>query len=113
MKRIICIVLCIVLALSCAAFAAEMVTRAKVTLSFSGTTANCSGSVTDAGKYIDATLELLQGSTSIDSWSMSGTSAVSVSDTATVSHGVTYTLRISGTSGGVSFTPVEVTKTCP
>ena len=92
------------------AFAAAKAARASLTFSINGTTATCKLKVTDMGKYIDATMELWQGSTFITSWSASGYSSVSLSETYTVTSGLTYTLKGYGTSGGVSFTAPEITK---
>ena len=63
------------------------------------------------GKYIDATLELWEGSTPIASWSDNGTGSLTISGTATVYSGHTYTLTVTGTIDGVSFTPSSITKT--
>lgn len=81
-------------------------------LTFSGTTANCSGSVTDPGKSIVATMTLSRGSTVVGSWSGSGTSYVVLNGSCTVTKGLSYTLVISGTVDGVSFSTTPITKTC-
>ena len=76
-----------------------------------GSTAACSVTITSAGNTIDATLELKQGSTVIASWSDTATGKLTLSGTATVTSGVTYTLTVSGTINGVAFSPVSITKT--
>lgn len=76
-----------------------------------GNTATCSVRITAAGKEIDATLELKQGSTVIASWSDTATGSLTLSGTVTVTSGVTYTLTVSGTIDGIAFTPASITKT--
>ena len=100
--------LTLLLLFSAPVFAATQVNRVTPNLSFSGTTANCSVTVKGSGT-INATLELWQGST----WSGSGTNRVSISGSASVSRGQTYTLTVSGTVGGVAIQATPVTKTCP
>lgn len=82
-------------------------------LSFSGTTANCYVSITALGKPITATLELWHGSTCVDSWTGSATSRLIISQKCSVADGETYTLKVSGTIDGVSFTGTPVSGTCP
>lgn len=82
-------------------------------LSFSGTTANCSGTVTDVGKYIVATMTLKHNGSTVASWSKSGTSVVTLSGSCSVVSGQSYTLVISGTSDGVPFSTTPFTRTCP
>ena len=81
-------------------------------LSFDGTTANCSVSITAIGKPITATLELWHGSTRVAQWSDSATSRLIIDEDCTVTKGQTYTLKVSGTINGVSFTGTPVTGTC-
>ena len=76
-----------------------------VSLFFSGTTANCNATVTDAGKELVVTLELWHGDDLVDSWPASGTGSVSVK-------GETYTLIVTGTADGKSFSSPPVSKTC-
>ena len=76
-----------------------------------GATATCSVNLKAPGQYIDATLELKQGSTVIASWSDADTGELTLSGTATVTSGVTYTLTVYGTIDSVPFTPVSITKT--
>ena len=113
MKRTILITIALVLLFTVAASAATLAVRPSVTLTFSGTTANCTGSVSDPGHYINATLELIQGGTVVGSWPVVGTSGAANSGTANCVSGLSYTLKLSGTSGGVSFIPASITKTCP
>lgn len=83
-------------------------TTQNLDLTFEGTTAYCTATVTSWGKSIDATMVLKQGSTVIDSWSGTGTSVVVLEGEHTVTKGTTYTLEVSGTANG---TPFSATKT--
>lgn len=124
MKNIFSIILsmAILLAILPTAYAEEVTTPAddpviseiavNSSLSFSGTTANCYGTVTDLDKYIVATMTLSQGGTVVGSWSGSGISVVNLSGSCKVTKGKTYSLVISGTVDGVSFTTTPIVKTC-
>lgn len=81
-------------------------------LTFDGTTANCSVSITAIGQPITATLELWQGSTRIASWSDSATSRLIIDEDYSVDKGKTYTLKVSGTIDGVPFMGALVTGSC-
>ena len=81
-------------------------------LSFSGTTANCSVSVTAFGKDISVTMQLCQGDTVLKTWYGSGRSVVSLSEEKSVVRGNTYTLKVSGTIGGEAFDGAPVTCKC-
>ena len=116
-KKVLLLVLVFVMAFSASAFAAETVKEnerfapSAPTLTVSGTTATCRGSIRYASAYIEADLELWQGSTLVASWHQTGTGRVTISETATIVHGITYTLTLSGTVNGVAFTPASITKT--
>lgn len=93
-------VLLIFLLCSATVYAAEpRAVTVRPILSFDGTTANCEVSVTTYGD-IDIILSLWQGSTLVDSWSGSGFSIVSISESCTVTKGKTYKLTVSGTAAG-------------
>lgn len=114
MKRTILVALCLILLMPIQVDAIEQ--RAAVNqpiLSFSGTTALCEFDITDLGKNISVTMELWNGTTLVKTWVKSGTHIVSLSESYGVVKGQTYTLKVRGTSGGVSFGPVSVTKKCP
>ncbi len=81
-------------------------------LTFSGSTANCSVTITQPNKQIEATLALWKGNRLIDSWPGSGTSVVYISGSASVTPGETYTLKVYGTADGVPFDLVSVSGTC-
>lgn len=82
------------------------------TLTFSGTTAYCSGSVSDLNRYIVATMTLSHGNTVVGSWSGNGTSYVDLYGSCSVVKGQSYTLVISGTVDGVPFSTTPYTRTC-
>ena len=104
-------VLCLLL--SATANAVQMRSlRPTLSLSFSGTTANCSATVTDAGKELDVTLELWHGDKLVDSWPASGTGMVSVKGSCGVVKGETYTLIVTGTADGKAFSSAPFSKTC-
>lgn len=81
-------------------------------LTFDGTTANCSVSITALGKPITATLELWHGSTRVAKWSDSATSRLIISGECSVSKGETYTLKVSGSVDGNAFMGTPVSKKC-
>lgn len=113
-KRILPLLAAVLLVLTIAAGAVEArIAVPAVSLSFQGTTAVCTASVSDPSKQIKATLELWCGTTLVDCWDASGTSLVEFDETATVTRGKTYRLTLVGTSNGKAFTPVNITKTCP
>ena len=113
MKRktlILTLVVVLIIAFTIPVFAATRATKVNLSLSLNGSTATCNMYVRDAGKYINATMELWQGSTFITSWTASGYSVVNMSETYPITSGLTYTLKGYGTSGGVSFTAPDVTR---
>ena len=113
-KRVFALTLILVFLLSMTAYAAEPKNIAPIypSLSFSGTTANCSVSVTEAGADISVTLTLYRGWSVIGSWSGSGEDYVKVSGSAAVKDGLEYRLVATGTIDGVAFTSAEVVGTC-
>ncbi len=113
-KKAILIALCFMLICIPEAYAAEpRIAAPELSLEFSGTTAICGVQFSDAGKSIRVTMELWQNDALVDSWTKTGTSSVTMSETCAVKRLRNYTLKVSGTSGGVSFSPVSVTKRCP
>ena len=113
-KRAIILFLCLILVCAPRAYAAEQrMTFYEPTLSFSGTTATCKYTLSSMGKKLDITMELWRGSTLIDSWHKTGTSVISLNETCTVTRGLTYTLKVTGTCGGMEISPTSVSKTCP
>ena len=115
MKKIISILLICIVLFMCSAYASAEggLRNATVSLSFKGETAYCECLVREAGKSITVSMKLYEGSSLIASWSGSGTSIVSMSKTAAVQSGHTYTLKVSGTIGGNAFTASDITRKCP
>ncbi len=114
MKRRICAlaaVLLLVMTMTVHAAPAR-IPRPRNILSFNGTTATCSTTLSEYGKEIDIELQLWQGSTLVASWPASGTSKVSVEGTCRVTKGQTYSLIVTGTIGEQAYTSAPVTKTC-
>lgn len=111
-KRFISLLLILALMMSLTANAAIQAAQVRPTLTFSGTTATCKAVISGVGT-IDATMELWYGSTLIDSWSDSDSTCLTLTGLHSVVSGRTYTLTVSGTVGGVSFTGTPVSKTCP
>lgn len=83
------------------------------TLTFSGTTANCSIALYYPGKNISAELVLTEGDSIIASWTQSGMHSVTFNKTATVQSGHTYTLSCNATADGAVSKITPVTRTCP
>ena len=112
--NIFVMILVVSLVLGTVAYAAEArLAQVSINLSFSGTTATCTGSVVDLNKAINATFELWDGSTRVGYWSVSGTGYVSINKTCGVTKGNTCTLTASGTIDGVPFSGYSVSKVCP
>lgn len=107
------LILTMLVALGTSASAAEpRATQVTPELSFSGTTAYCKVTVTALGKQIVATLELWNGNTLVDSWTASASTRLVINETCTVIKGQTYTLKVSGTIGGVAFEGTPVSAKC-
>lgn len=113
-KRLIPLLLIFALTLGTIASAAQpRATTVVPSLSFNGTTANCSASITDFGGEIKATLTLWNGNRVVDSWYGEGTSVLRISGSCKVTEGVTYSLKVTGTVDGVGFAGSPVYGTCP
>ena len=114
MKRRLCALAAVlVLVMTMTAHAAPArAPRPNGSLTFNGTTATCSTTLSDYGKELDVELQLWQGSTLIASWPASGTSKISVEGTCQVTKGQTYSLVVTGTSGSSDFSITLATKTC-
>lgn len=106
-----CILLVLCMFVSIPVFAAQKASTVEPSLTFTGTTANCSVSITALGKTISATMELWHGSTRLTSWSDNGTSLLTLSETYPVFSGLSYTLKVSGTIGSMPFN-VETSGVC-
>jgi len=98
---------------SMSAFAAVQILSRNAGLSFSGNTATCTLQVRDAGKYIDATLELWSGNSCVMTWQETGLGAVTITETYNCTSGNSYYLKGYGTSGTQDFEVIVPPKTCP
>ena len=113
-KCALLLALCLVILAVCPAQAAESrIAVSAPTLEFSGTTALCEFRLSKFGKNISVTMELWNGSTLVDSWTKTGTSAVTISETCSVVRGRSYTLVVQGTCGGEVFNSSSATIRCP
>ena len=115
MKKSICLLLmaAIVLSTICFVFASEMGNaNTIVQFDINGTIGNCTAIVNSPTDYIEATMELRRGATVIDSWDASGTGSVTLSETASLARGYSYTLIVYGTTNGTSFPAKSITKMC-
>jgi len=80
-------------------------------LTISGTTAYCVGKYNSGNQNdeISITLTLKLGTTTVDSWSTSGTGSAVISETCKVETGKTYTLILAATVNGAKQPDVAVT----
>lgn len=90
----------------------ERIAKKTGNLTFSGTTANCSACVSEAGSNIILNMTLYHDSSVVGTWSTSGKNYVSLDKTCSVDAGEEYMLIISGTISGNSFTMEPITRTC-
>lgn len=79
-------------------------------LRFSNNIATCTGTVRGNGRIV-VSMELWQGGTTVASWNASGNLALTITKTCAVEPGLTYTLKLNGTIGGVAFQELRVIKT--
>lgn len=114
-KRILTMASVLMLMLTIPAYAVQSRAPAVLpSLSFSGTTANC-GVLATADNYTDdiyLEIELWRGSVKIEDWTASGEGFVDFRETASVTSGSTYTLKVYAEIDNVEITPVSITKTC-
>lgn len=112
-KSVICIFLVAVTMLSLSVSAMDTRIRDIIPeLSFTGTTANCTITVSDAGKDIDVTMKLLENGVTIKTWNKSGFDYVYMSKTATAQKGSTYKLIVTVSIDGETQPSAWVTKKC-
>ena len=115
-KRALGLLVVLVLVLGIAAQAAEMrAPTMRVSLTFSGTTANCSAQVqTDkTTDTVSGVLTLVNGPRVIATWPVRGSGIVKVNKTASVESGKTYVLTLTYTINGVQQQNVGKSATCP
>lgn len=114
MKKVaLLLVFALLLTIPATANSSRMIT-AIPSLSFTGTTANCSCYVSEDSNhdYVVVTMKLQLGNTVIRQWSRAGAGSVSMSETVTVTKGQTYTLALDIMVNGTSRPQYSVTKTC-
>ena len=115
MKRIFLLASILALALSITAHASSP--RAVLvlpSLSFSGTTATCTVRINGnvASDTISAAIELRNGNTCVDSWTVSGIGYVYFVETAGVSVGKEYTLAVDAVVNGKAYPTATISKIC-
>ena len=83
-------------------------------LSFNGTTANCTVRINGntSSDTISATIELLEGSTSVETWTVSGTGYVYFTDTASATKNKTYTLNVDAVVNGKAYPTASISQKC-
>lgn len=81
-------------------------------LTFTGTTANCYITLSEAGKEFDVTMKLMENGVTVKTWSDSGLGRVYMSKTATVKKGSTYKLLVTYSIDGETQPSAWVTKKC-
>lgn len=114
MMKKLTIIIALLLVLAITVNAAPRASTAYPSLSFSGTTANCGAVFTadNTDDFISITLRLDHGSTNIATWYASGHGYVSLSKTATVTKGYTYTLTATYRVNGVYQPSASVSAYC-
>ncbi len=113
LRKCVALCVCILLLGSLSVNAIEIKSyNVSPSLSFSGATANCKVTVNGMGKSISVTMQLWRGDELISSWTKSGTSLVTISETCQVTKGAEYQLRISGKVGNTAISGSK-TGTCP
>ena len=115
-KRALGLLVVLVLVLGIAAQAAEMrAPTTRVSLTFSGTTANCSAQVqTDkTTDTVSGFLTLVNGPRVIATWPVRGNGIVKVNKTASVESGKTYVLTVTYSINGGEQKTAGTSKTCP
>lgn len=80
-------------------------------LTIDGNTAICQVTIAKSGKSIQATMELWQGNTLVDSWSGNETSYLHLVGTHRITTGKTYTVTVLCTVDGKDFYVRPVSKT--
>jgi len=115
-KRVLAFLVVLIMALAIPAYGAQpRALQIYPVLSFSGETATCGVRVVgnNATDEISADVELWSGNRRLDSWSVSGTYFVNFSDTASVTRGESYTVKVYVTINDVSQPMVSTSGVCP
>ena len=106
------ICLCAALLVTASAVSVQSVKK-NANLEFNGTSATCTTHIMadNSNDVISGTMKLAQGSATVASWPISAKGEVSLTKTAAVSSGKTYTLTVSYTINGISQPTMSVTRT--
>lgn len=114
-KRAPILILALLLVLTIPAYAATTRNIINVPgLSYNGTVANCSAIIIGGAKSsIEAEISLWDGSRCVAAWSEEATYKLEFKDTATVTRGRTYTLKVDATIDGTSQPTASVSAKCP
>lgn len=115
-KRILATMLLVMMVLTMGAQAMDtFAVTDSISLSFDGTTAICSATCkgSKTSDKVEATLTLVSGGKTVDSWSASGSYSVSIFERCEVNQGKTYTLKLNYSINGTAKPEKSVTKTCP
>lgn len=114
-KRVLALTLALVFVLGISAQAAQgWAYNISPSLTFTGTTANCSVTVRgeNSTDKISITAKLYRGGTLLATWTKSGTGSVKLSEKKTVTKNFSYTLESNVTINGVKQSVSPVTKAC-
>lgn len=109
-KRIIPMVLLVITVLTVTASARVSIIRPALTIS--GTTAYCDVTVRSPGDDLSVTLEFWRGTTRLKSWTTSGETLISISETYQITKGYTYTLKGTYQINGSTYSLEPVSKSC-
>lgn len=112
-KRVIILILAAVMLLAIPAQATSRATTFMPSLTFEGATAKC-GIVILGGTHdqIEVTLSLWHGNQLIDTWSEEGTGYLRMAETATVTKGNTYTMKVDLSINGEELDILPISKKC-
>lgn len=114
-RRIISMVIAVmlILSLSVPVFAEARINAVTPTISFSGTTANCSVTISAIDKNINANLELWCNGSMVNSWSGRGQSLVIINGSHYGISGREYIVKVTGTIGSETISCYPVSAVCP
>lgn len=118
MKKVLSLVVLLTLMMSITAQAAGPEARMpsiSPSLTFSGTTATCSGTVyaDNASDSVSVVVKLWDGSICKGTWTGSGSGSARAKGSVTVTRGKTYKMTIDTTIKGVAQPRQSITRTCP
>ena len=109
----VAIALMLMISLSVPVFAQARADSVMPSINFSGTTANCSVTISAIGKNINANLELWCNGSMVDSWSKSGYHTIVITGSHYGISGREYVVKVTGTIGNDSIVSYPVSAVCP